>query len=225
MDISDVALDILRNGANHDLVFFGVAWSIWYNRNQVAFESKCQIPDQIWRFASSFLQDYKGALVALNTNPAEKSNRWTPLPPGVVKINVDGTTFEDGRNSSVRAVIRDSCGAIIAACGKFLQGQFSATEVEALAVESGILLARDMNLTRIIFKSDAISIVNGINENFKEGSIGHLFQGIIALLSSFTSWKVNHVKRDYDRVAHEVAHLARQSEDSQVWIGVLPMVV
>ena len=58
-----------------------------------------------------------------------------------------------------------------------------------------------------------------------EGSIGHLFEGILALLSSFTSWKVNHVNSDYNRVAHELSHLVRQSEDTQVWRGVLPRVV
>ena len=56
------------------------------------------------------------------------------------------------------------------ACGKFLQGQFSIKEVEALAMEVGILLARDMKLTQIIVESNAISIVNSINENFMEGS-------------------------------------------------------
>lgn len=80
------------------------------------------MPDQIWRFARSFLHDYKGALVSLNMNPTEKKKGWTPPPPGVLKINVDGATSEDGRNSSVGVVIRDSCGAVIAACGKFLQG-------------------------------------------------------------------------------------------------------
>ena len=35
VDISNVALDILKNGTNCDFeVFFGVAWSVWYNRNQ-----------------------------------------------------------------------------------------------------------------------------------------------------------------------------------------------
>ena len=102
-------MDILRNGTNCDLeVFFGVAWSVWYNRNQVAFESKCQMLDKIWRFARSFLQDYKGALVTLNMNPTEKNNGWTPSPPVVFKINVDRATSEDGRNSSVGTVIRYS---------------------------------------------------------------------------------------------------------------------
>ena len=97
MDISDVALDILKNGTNCGLeVFFGAAWSVWYNRNQVAYESKCQLPSQIWRFAKSFLQDYKGALFALNTNPAKENSRWTRPLPGVFKINVDGATSEDG---------------------------------------------------------------------------------------------------------------------------------
>ena len=41
-------LDILKNGTTCDLeVFFGVAWSVWYNRNQVAYESKCQLLGQI----------------------------------------------------------------------------------------------------------------------------------------------------------------------------------
>ena len=142
-----------------------------------------------------------------------------------MKINVDGATFEDGRNSSVGAVIRDSCGAVIAACGKFLQGQFSVSKVEALAMESGILLAQGMKLSRIIVESDALSVVSSVNGAFIEGSIGHLIQGILALLSSFTNWKVNHVNRDYNRVAHELAHPARRNEDSQVWIGVLPIVV
>ena len=97
MDISDVALDILKNGSNCDLeVFFGIAWPVWYNRNQVAYESKCQLPGQIWRFARSFLQDYKGALCALNMNPTKESSRWTPPLPRVFKINVDGATSKDG---------------------------------------------------------------------------------------------------------------------------------
>lgn len=136
------------SGTDRDLeVFFGVAWSIWYNKNQVAFEFKCQLPSQIWSFARRFLQDYRGAWVTLNTSPTAKNNRWTPLPPSVFKINVDGATSKDGRNSNVGAIIRDSCGVVIATCGKYLQGWLSVSEVEALAVESGILLARDMKIT------------------------------------------------------------------------------
>ena len=113
--------------------------------------------------------------MTLNTSPTTKNNRWTPPSPGVFKINVDGVTSEDGRNSSVVAIICDSCGAVIAAYGKYLQGRFLVTEVEALVMEFGILLAQDMKLTQIIVKSDATSTVKSINEMFVEDSLGHLY--------------------------------------------------
>ena len=33
------------------------------------------------------------------------------------------------------------------------------------------------------------------------------------------------MNQDYNRVAHELDHLARRSEETQVWRGVLPRVV
>ena len=86
-------------------------------------------------------------------NPTKESSRWTPPLPRVFKINVDGATSKDRWNSSAGAVIRDFCGAVLAACSKFLQGQFSVEEVEVLAMEAGILLARDMKLSQIIVES------------------------------------------------------------------------
>ena len=44
---------------------------------------------------------------------------WTLPPPEIFKVNVDGVTFEDWRNSSVGAIIRDSCGAVIVASCKY----------------------------------------------------------------------------------------------------------
>lgn len=42
LDITDVALRILETGSSLDLeTFFVIAWSIWYNRNQVIHEHPC----------------------------------------------------------------------------------------------------------------------------------------------------------------------------------------
>ncbi|KAK9991436.1 hypothetical protein SO802_026421 [Lithocarpus litseifolius] len=184
-DISEVALQILDKGSVRNLeVFFGVAWSIW------------------------------GARVALNKSQGAENCRWTPPSLGVFKVNMDGVTSVDGRSSSVGAIIRDSCGGVIAACCKYFQGQFLVAEVEAFVVEIGILLACDMKISQVIIESNEASTVSNINEKFVDGSLGHLFQGILALLNSFTSWKIKHLKREYNRVAYELAHLARVSEAS-----------
>ena len=171
----------------------------------------------IWRFASRYLYEFKSARVAVDKSQRAEHGGWSPPPLGMFKVNVDGATSVDGRNSSAGVVIRDSCGTVIAACCKYFQGHFSVAKAEALAVECGILLARDMKISQIIIESDAASTVSDINDKFMDGYLGNLYQGIIALLSSFSSWKIKHVKRECNRVAHELAHIARSSETNQVW--------
>ena len=43
-------------------------------------------------------------------------------PPRFFKINVNGATFENERDSSVGVVIRDVAGNVHVACCKYLQG-------------------------------------------------------------------------------------------------------
>ena len=150
----------------------------------------------------------------MDKKQAVGTKRWTPPPPGVFKVNVDGATLEDGRNSSVGAIIRDSCGAVIAACCKYLQGHYSVAEVEALAVEAGISLAHNMKISQVIIESYAESTISDISAKLVDGSLGHLYQGILAVLNSFSSWKIKHLKREYNKVAHELAHRARVNEAS-----------
>ena len=78
---------------------------------------------------------------------AQTKEKWTAPPPGVFKINVDGATSENERNSSVGVVIRDATGTVQVACCKYLQGRYSVEEVEALAMEWGLILAKEQKLS------------------------------------------------------------------------------
>ena len=42
------------------------------------------------------------------------------------------------------------------------------------------------------------------------GETGHIVQGTLCNLDCFGSWKVQHVKREFNKVAHELAHYARK---------------
>ena len=136
---------------------------------------------------------------------ARKEEKWTAPPLGVFKINVDGATSENERNSSVGVVIRDATGgAVHVACCKYLQGQYSVEEVEALAMVCGLILAKEQKLSQSILESDALNAVNGVIVVETNGCLGHVYQGILSLLSSFSSWKIKHVKRDYNKAVHEL---------------------
>ena len=61
-DILDVAMRFVAEGTTQDLeTFFLTAWSIWYNRNQKAFEDSCTPPTQVWNFARRLSRDFKEA--------------------------------------------------------------------------------------------------------------------------------------------------------------------
>ena len=126
-------------------------------------------------------------------------------PPGVFKINIDGATSENERNSSVGVVIRDATGTVHVACCKYLQGRYSVEEVEALAMEWRLILAKEQKISQIILESDSLTAVHSVIATETNGCLGHVYQGILSLLSSFSSWKIKHVKRDYNRAARELA--------------------
>ena len=109
MDVIDIAMQIYESGTSRDLeIFFGVAWAIWYNRNKIVHESSSQLLEHIWSFAKRYIQEFKSASIACTQHLTLTEEKWTAPPPGVFKINIDGATFENERNSSVGVVIRDA---------------------------------------------------------------------------------------------------------------------
>ena len=55
-----------------------------------------------------------------------------------------------------------------------MQGQFSVSKVEALAMESGILLAQGMKLSQIIVESDALLVASSVNGTYWPSDLRHL---------------------------------------------------
>ena len=62
------------------------------------------------------------------------------------KLNVDGATAGSRSLSSVGVVIRDCRGRVVAARGKLMNGSYEAEIIETIAVEEGVLLAREREL-------------------------------------------------------------------------------
>lgn len=73
-----------------------------------------------------------------------------------------GATTDDGRRSSISVVIRDFRGKAVAALCRVLPGNFSVEETETLALEVGILLAKEMDLHQIIVESNSLLVVQSI---------------------------------------------------------------
>lgn len=88
-----------------------------------------------------------------------------------------------------------------------------------------MLLALELGLSKVIFEFDALSIIQVVNEGNVGGDFRHIIQNIRDLSSSFTWCLFQHLKRNGNKVAHDLAKEARWSGVSQVWKCVVPSVV
>ena len=78
---------------------------------------------------------------------------------------------------------------MVAALCRVLLDCFSVDETEVLAIEAGILLARELDLHQVIVESDSLSVVQQILVKDFSGGLGHIFHGIRGFLQEFNSWQ------------------------------------
>ena len=223
MDITDIAMRIMDKETNMDMeIFFVIAWSIWYNRNQVVYEQPYLTASQVWDYAQRLRCDYKDAITANLLRQQPPSVGWVAPPPNMFKINVDGAIADDDRRSSVGVVIRECRGIMVAAKGVLFNASYDVETTEALAIEPGTLLAAEMKLPQVLIESDSLIVIQAMNSGSCHGIIGPVIHGILNLLNQFMNWKVLHLKMDYNKVAHELAQYVKKAGMSQTWIGSEP---
>ncbi|KAL0009243.1 hypothetical protein SO802_010745 [Lithocarpus litseifolius] len=89
----------------------------------------------------------------------------------------------------------------------------------------GVLLAQEMELSNVIFEINALSIIQATSQDISGSEMGHLIQGIQLAKASFNCCSFHQLKRDYNRVAHELAQFAKCNHANQTWKGVSPLFV
>ena len=105
-DLVDIAFDFIAKSSPNDLeLFFAVAWSIWWNRNQAIHEDSGFPPIHAWEMASSVLAEFKAACSFLVLPQSPSLSKWKSPPTGFYKINTDATALDDGGNSCIGVVI------------------------------------------------------------------------------------------------------------------------
>ena len=203
-------------------LFFAISWSVWYNRNKLLHGENGLRSLQILELAKSMVEDYKEAFL-LDTPPLPSpQSSWVAPPPDYFKVNVDGASSIDGSGiSGIGVIVRDEMGRVIVALCKALPMHYLAEITEFFALEHGVLLAQEMNISKVIFESDASSVISAVSQACHGGVMGHLVQSIQFAKSVFSYCSFSHVKRDYNKAAHELAQFAKCNQAANLWEGVI----
>ena len=77
-----------------------------------------------------------------------------------------------------------------------------------MALEQGILLATELQLPRVIFESDALNVIQAINDKAIRSSFGHFIQDFIQARDMFESCSFEDLSRDLNKFAHKLAQYA-----------------
>ena len=99
-------------------------------------------------------------------------------------------------------------------------------DVEAKAIEEGIIFARELSLKKVILESDAQVVVKSlIEKSMAPSSIIMVIEGAKMSLHGFDSWVVNHICRNKNSATHIMAQNARFVSDVNVWVEDTPPVI
>ena len=95
-----------------------IAWSIWFNRNEVRHRGSKKSGVALVQWTTQYLEEYSAANCLPAMTPMIQVVGWSPPPMLRCKINVDGAIFKAHEAVGVGNLIRDSHGQVVAALSK-----------------------------------------------------------------------------------------------------------
>ena len=126
----------------------------------------------------------------------------------------------------VGVVIKNEKGLLIGAMSKKVSFPLAAMEVEAMAMEEKIQLARDLGLRDIDMESDTQTVVLAIRgSDSGPCSIRKIVEGAKLGLTAFSLWSCSHVRRQCNVVAHLMAKEAINVTECLIWVEDTPNVI
>ncbi|KAI4982239.1 hypothetical protein ZWY2020_022731 [Hordeum vulgare] len=157
--------------------------------------------------------------------PSRVMVRWEAPPAGWLKLNFDGSVYNDGSGrASVGGAIRDCTGRVLVAFAEPTEHS-TVGIVEARALIRGLRLALTRFRGRLVAEGDDLMLVQLLTGEETQTRIPMAMQKeILMLLGCFAACKVQHIFREGNQVAHVLCKEAY--ERPGVWAGgILPHAV
>ena len=98
-----------------------------------------------------------------------------------------------------------------------------AIEVEAKAVELGLMFARDLSIRDFTLESDSLTLINALQDLSPPPlSVAALVFSSVAMSHSFRCVDFSHVSRNGNKLAHLLARHALGIADLSIWVKEIP---
>ena len=101
--------------------------------------------------------------------------------------------------------------------------QLQPVEIEALAANKALMLAREMDIKEAVLEGDSLQVMQALK--FKDTGLapfGLLLQDSLDLSAGFSKLSYSHTKREGNTVAHNLAQLAVNFSNCVIWMEYVP---
>ena len=123
----------------------------------------------------------------------------------------------------IRVVVRDHLGLVCVALSMKIHALLGPLEIEAKAMEEGMMFAWDLGISSAIFEGDSMVVYNSLMGSVTPpSSICNLILGSLLQATRFSECMFSAVPRSSNKVAHRLAQHAKTLLDSFTWIGDCP---
>ncbi|XP_074306503.1 uncharacterized protein LOC141641753 [Silene latifolia] len=183
-------------------------------RNKWVFEGKVIQPDAVVRRVRGLLREMLegqgangGGAAGESEGHSEAGDGWVRPRVGEFKINVDAGVIS-GVGTGWGAVCHDEGGGVVWAVTEQEVEERDPTVAEALAVLVGVQEAKRRGMTRIVVEGDCLSVITDLQKR-KQGrsDIFFIYDEIFNVCSSFENCVFSFTRRNFNSVAHTLAHI------------------
>lgn len=141
---------------------------------------------------------------------------WRPPPTDTIKFNVDASFLKNLGQASIAVVGRDSNrGLITGLTKKTFVG--SPLIVEALAAREAISFAANLNISRVLIKSDNLELISVRRQEKEIGKIMAITRDIRRLKMHFQTCGFTWIGRSGNSLAHTLAQMTQRSSLPRNW--------
>ncbi|XP_045829124.1 uncharacterized protein LOC123920841 [Trifolium pratense] len=198
-------------------------WTIWWRRNKKCWQDRSPTIFEVKRRAKENLQDWLKVQQQKNMscrNIAPEDYKWTKPSRGMIKCNIDSACYMEQNIYSVGACIRNEQGQFVQAYAKRSAGCPNIAEAEAMGLLEVLRWLKSTNRTStpIVIETDCMQVAKAIlAKPVNKTEFGSIIELCLRILAEFDNCKVSFVRRQANRVAHELAQATRILASPQVY--------
>lgn len=193
--------------SNWPILFGTMLYMLWIDRNHFVFSERSAMLDQFLPKVMGQVDAIHSHLLKPEPSFMEGSHQvifvaWDPPPPGVLKLNVDGSHRHQYGLSACGGLLRDYKGQFIIGFHRNL-GASSSIAAEIWGLLLGLRLAKSMSVGSLLVELDSRVVTHMVTlRRSHSHSLQPLIGGVLSLVES-SDWVCNlrHVYREANRCA------------------------